>query len=158
MEPTSKVGSIWWAPSSLLMTLPWLLLALRVLMAGALILVIVLVARYLVLEARRAKTAASARRPLHLQARYNTLERAFVLNAETWIGRDPNCLICFSDSFISARHARIFWDDAPAAWCIEDAGSRNGTQVNAATVTRVMLSVGDVITTGNVTIVVSAST
>lgn len=136
------------------MPMPWLLLTLRVLMAAALIAVAALVVRYLVIEARQGEPAATLPPVLKISARFKTLERAFVLSAETWIGRDPNCLICFNDTYISARHAKIFWDDAHAQWRIEDAGSRNGTLVNDAQVTHAQLNSGDVISIGNITLIV----
>jgi hypothetical protein len=74
--------------------------------------------------------------------------RTFELTRITWIGRDPNSLVYVDDARVSARHAQLVWDDAVAAWFIEDNASRNRTLVNGARVMRQQLVEGDVIEVG----------
>jgi len=62
------------------------------------------------------------------------------------IGRDPANAIPLADKQASSRHARIVRDGA--GWRIEDLGSRNGTFVNGAKVTSVLLKHGDEIRIG----------
>ena len=83
--------------------------------------------------------------------------RTYTLIDETWLGRDPNCLIRVNNTFASARHACVRWVDPPAnpsvemhaAWWIEDNASRNGTLVNGERVMRAMLKPDDVIRIGD---------
>jgi pSer/pThr/pTyr-binding forkhead associated (FHA) protein len=134
---------------------PWALLALRVVMAAALIAIVAIAARYAwrdYLQQSRSRATASLRLDLALDRG----ARAYRVDAEAWIGRDPNCLICLPDTVISARHARLFW--SAGAWRIEDAGSRNGTRVNGQTLAQAAeLSAGDVIEIGSARLTVSAS-
>ena len=74
--------------------------------------------------------------------------RTFELTRNAWLGRDPNSLVYLEDARVSARHAQLVWDDAAAAWFIEDNASRNGTLVNGVRVARQQLVDGDVIEVG----------
>lgn len=134
---------------------PWVLLALRVVMAAALIALVALAFRYAWRELRMS-AQGRPRQPLRLDLALDHGERAYHVDAEAWIGRDPNCLICLSDAVVSARHARVFWSEG--VWRIEDAGSRNGTRVNgeAIAASRV-IAPGDQIDIGGARLRVSAS-
>jgi FHA domain len=101
-----------------------LLFALRALMALALLAFVALALRRLLIDRCAALPAAPP--PLLLRSEAG---RAYTINAEAWIGRDPNCQILLADEFVSTRHARLLWDVQSATWQIEDAGSRNGTLV-----------------------------
>jgi pSer/pThr/pTyr-binding forkhead associated (FHA) protein len=76
--------------------------------------------------------------------------RQYTLNAVTWIGRDPNCLVRADDEFTSARHAQLIWREDEGTWWIEDNASRNGTFVNGERVMRAVLKDGDEIRVGKV--------
>jgi pSer/pThr/pTyr-binding forkhead associated (FHA) protein len=67
---------------------------------------------------------------------------AFVLDAETTIGRAQGCRISIDDTHVSKVHARVF--DHEGRWYVEDLGSTNGTLVNEVMVGRAeMLEPGD---------------
>jgi hypothetical protein len=51
---------------------------------------------------------------------------------------------------VSAVHARVYWDDDVDSWCLEDLGSRNGTQVDGdGPVSVAALRIGSIIQMGN---------
>jgi pSer/pThr/pTyr-binding forkhead associated (FHA) protein len=135
--------------------LPWVLLALRVVMAAALIAIVAISACYAWREYReQPRSHAAAALTLDLALDHGA--RAYRIDGEAWIGRDPNCLVCLTDSVVSARHARLFWFDG--AWCIEDVGSRNGTRVNGQVLAKpTALAAGDLIEIGAAQLTVSAS-
>ena len=62
------------------------------------------------------------------------------------IGRDQSCAIPLDDHEASRHHASISKQDGQ--WRIEDAGSRNGTMLNAHPIDRSTLEVGDLIRIG----------
>ena len=67
------------------------------------------------------------------------------------VGRDPNCEVALSDSFVSSRHARI--ERRKGLLALADLGSTNGTRVNAMTVPKaVALKYGDRIQVGRTTL------
>ena len=66
-------------------------------------------------------------------------EHAALFTDELYLGRGADCRVRFYDPLISRQHARIFQEDG--AWHIEDLGSRNGTTVDGAAVTRAPLGV-----------------
>ena len=127
----------------------WLLFGLRLMMAAALIGFVAVAARHAWRD-RQQLAAESPLTPLTI-VRLDTPDRRYAIaSGQAWIGRDPNCLIHLDDEFVSLRHARIFWDAAERTWMIEDAGSRNGSALNGARVTRMRLRPGDLIKTGGV--------
>src|SRR5450432_1276419 len=66
------------------------------------------------------------------------------------IGRALDCDICIHDILLSRHHCRIEpFDDR---WIISDLASRNGTRVGAETISRHMLSDGEVIRAGKIQI------
>lgn len=66
------------------------------------------------------------------------------------IGRNPTeGLVLGSDSLVSRQHARLEY--AGGQWILTDVGSRNGTFVNGARVTRQALRPGDQIQIGQCT-------
>lgn len=134
----------------------YLLLGLRVLMVIALYAFLGVVLFYLVREHRTANEAAlvaatltEIRDPNPQAGAMLRMPRTYKLSAESWIGRDPNCLIRINDSFASAQHARIVWVNELRAWRIEDNNSRNGTLVNSERVKRATLKPNDVIRIGD---------
>ncbi len=71
------------------------------------------------------------------------------------LGRGSQTRIRLDCTSVSRRHAAlVLGDDGQSAW-IEDLGSSNGTRVNGAAVERTRLSDGDVITLGQLSLVVS---
>jgi pSer/pThr/pTyr-binding forkhead associated (FHA) protein len=136
--------------------LPWLLLALRVVMAVTLLALVVVCARYAWRDATGTRTAAIP--TLLISAFFAHGERSYRVSSEAWIGRDPNCLICLNDGLVSARHARLFFE--AGRWHIADDESRNGTRLNDAPLgaaAAVALNDGDQITIGAIRMRVSAS-
>lgn len=75
-----------------------------------------------------------------------------VAATDALVGRDPACAIFVEGEqakTVSGRHARFFLEDT--RWCVEDAGSRNGTYVGTRKLepgSKHTLSVGDVIGLG----------
>src|SRR5437868_6677588 len=64
------------------------------------------------------------------------------------IGRTAECDVILYDPGVSRKHARIF--EEGNAYCVEDLGSSNGTQVNGESIQRVRLNDGDVLSLGPV--------
>lgn len=62
------------------------------------------------------------------------------------LGRDPKVAFCLNDPGVSWHHARF--DDRGDGWALVDLDSTNGTKVNGATCSEVMLQPGDKITVG----------
>ena len=74
-------------------------------------------------------------------------ERTLVLDPpETVMGRGPECQLQLTDYGISRQHAKVTKDGDDFV-CI-DLNSRNGTRVNGARITQVVLTDGDEITLG----------
>ena len=73
-------------------------------------------------------------------------ERVTLVNRVMVIGRDPACEFHLDDAGVSRRHAQI--RPVAGGYVIEDLGSKNGTQVNGATLAVVRLRDGDVIVCG----------
>lgn len=46
------------------------------------------------------------------------------------LGRAPDNAIILDDEFVSAHHARVFYDPSSGNWAVEDMNSTNGTVVN----------------------------
>ena len=109
-------------------------------------------------EKRRAFSRNAARRAAAMKPEasfYPALideagDKAYVITTESCLfGRDPGCDARLRYQAVSARHARVF--SQGGAWYIEDAGSSNGTTVNAKPVSgRRRLRDGDVIGLGGV--------
>lgn len=78
--------------------------------------------------------------------------RRYQVHSEALIGRDPACSIWIPDEGISRRHARV--KRHRDGFCIEDAGSRNGTTVNGEEIEAQQLAVGDKISLGQETLLV----
>ena len=78
--------------------------------------------------------------------------RHLLKNQVTTIGRAPSCDIQINAAHISRMHARILSDDSSLV--IEDAGSKNGLQVNDHDAERCVLKLGDVVKLGPVSFVV----
>jgi hypothetical protein len=65
------------------------------------------------------------------------------------IGRSNENDIVLSDTFVSAEHAKLYWNGR--GWVVEDLGSTNGTRVNGKPVRRaVPVKVGDTVEFGRV--------
>jgi len=77
-------------------------------------------------------------------------ERVFHLQSRLTIGRAPESDIHLPDPSVSRQHALAYLKDEKAI--LEDMGSRNGTYVNEERVKKVILSYGDVVRVGNVTV------
>jgi pSer/pThr/pTyr-binding forkhead associated (FHA) protein len=60
---------------------------------------------------------------------------AYLINREATIGRLDENQIALPSSYISGRHARIYFDDAEGHYFLEDLHSSNGTQLDGAPVT-----------------------
>jgi serine/threonine-protein kinase len=61
-------------------------------------------------------------------------------------GRDSGCPIHIPDGRVSRQHFTI--SEGKEGWCVEDAGSRNGTYVNGRRIARQTLRGGDLIRVG----------
>ena len=65
------------------------------------------------------------------------------------VGRDPAAELYLEDKTISARHARLYYEDTQ--WWVEDLGSTNGTLLNQERVAEpVVLASGDRLQFGQV--------
>jgi hypothetical protein len=65
------------------------------------------------------------------------------------IGRSNENDIVLSDTFVSAEHAKLYWNGR--GWVVEDLGSTNGTRVNGKPVRRAMpVKIGDTVEFGRV--------
>jgi pSer/pThr/pTyr-binding forkhead associated (FHA) protein len=126
----------------------WLLFALRVLMAAALVAFLVIALRAALQRTSRTLS------PLRLTIQHGAREQQLNLVSETLIGRDPNCVVHIDDAFVSARHARVFWQDG---WRIADLASHNGTFLNDVRLTEAALTSGDVIRVGGAMITFTVS-
>jgi pSer/pThr/pTyr-binding forkhead associated (FHA) protein len=62
------------------------------------------------------------------------------------IGRQPDCLLRIDNPIVSGHHARIFWENDH--YVLEDNESFNGTYINNRSVSKAVLSDGDVIVIG----------
>jgi len=79
------------------------------------------------------------------------LGKLYHLKRLTTLGRAPTSTIILPDGFASLDHARIVLRGD--RWWLEDRDSRNGTLVNHIPVKEpIVLSTGDVITVGSVTL------
>jgi len=79
------------------------------------------------------------------------LGQSYLLKRLTTLGRAPTSTIILPDGFASLDHARIILRGD--RWWLEDSDSRNGTLVNHIPVKEpIVLSTGDVITVGSVTL------
>lgn len=77
--------------------------------------------------------------------------QVYRLKHTTTLGRAPTSTIMLPDGFASLDHAQISLRDS--RWWLEDRDSRNGTLVNHIPVKEpIVLSSGDVITIGSVTL------
>ncbi len=54
----------------------------------------------------------------------------FEFERETTIGKKKENAIVLDQPVVSGRHARIFFDETQGCYCLEDAGSRNGTKLD----------------------------
>jgi len=78
-------------------------------------------------------------------------DRSFTLSPHAYtIGRARQNDICLPEPSVSKYHARLVYEDGRFA--IEDQGSLHGIYVNAAKVQRALLSSGDVVQLGNLTL------
>ncbi|MEE2674255.1 MAG: FHA domain-containing protein [Myxococcota bacterium] len=68
---------------------------------------------------------------------------------ETLIGRNPTTDITLLDEGISREHTIILYDEAEAAYTIEDLQSTNGTKLNGKRLRSANLSDGDEIQIGH---------
>ena len=68
------------------------------------------------------------------------------LEGPVQIGRSPDCEVAVRDILLSRHHCRI--EPANGGWVITDLGSKNGTRIGGADVTRETLNDGDVIRMG----------
>jgi pSer/pThr/pTyr-binding forkhead associated (FHA) protein len=94
-------------------------------------------------------------KPVYLQLDPDTNSSARkYTDAEILIGRDPACNFTITDSAISAKHARLFYQQNQ--WWVEDLSSTNGTFLNLEPLeTPVILVDGDQIKIGNHDILIS---
>jgi Nif-specific regulatory protein len=75
-------------------------------------------------------------------------ESIFVLpEKEVSVGRDPANLLCINDPSVSRRHCSLSYSGGRVA--IRDLDSRNGTQVNGASVKEQLLKHGDEVSIGD---------
>jgi pSer/pThr/pTyr-binding forkhead associated (FHA) protein len=78
---------------------------------------------------------------------YDTLVREVALSGGVvTIGRQPDNLLRIDNPIVSGHHARIFWENSQ--YVLEDHESFNGTYLNDRSVSKAVLSDGDVIVIG----------
>jgi pSer/pThr/pTyr-binding forkhead associated (FHA) protein len=77
-------------------------------------------------------------------------ERAYHLESRLTIGRAPESDIHLPDPSVSRRHASVYVEDGKAV--LEDLGSSNGTYLNEMRVDKALLSSGDTLRLGKVTV------
>ena len=77
-------------------------------------------------------------------------EQVYHLHSRLVIGRAPESDIHLPDPSVSRQHVLIYMEDEKAI--LEDLGSRNGTYVNEEQVRKAVLTNGDVVRIGNVTV------
>jgi len=77
-------------------------------------------------------------------------ERAYHLENRLTIGRAPESDIHLPDPSVSRRHASVYVEDGKAV--LEDLGSSNGTYLNEMRVDKALLSSGDTLRLGKVTV------
>jgi pSer/pThr/pTyr-binding forkhead associated (FHA) protein len=131
------------------MSLPVLLLILR--LAGALILLafLAVIAWLIYLDIRATARAAAAREEPHglLRLLDGDGSHIFPLAPVTSIGRAPGNSIVLDDDYVSNEHALLMLRGRQ--WWIEDLNSRNGTLLNGERVeAATIISPGDVLTIG----------
>lgn len=128
------------------------LLALRLLIVGAIYLLLlwVAIAAMRGVGAPRARaTSAQPRRLLVVAAPASGPEPglAIALRSNTTIGRSSECVVVVPDPVVSSKHAAI--TSRGDRWWVEDLGSTNGTQVNDQYVSApVAVGIGDEIQVG----------
>jgi predicted component of type VI protein secretion system len=76
----------------------------------------------------------------------NVLREVALSGGVVTIGRQPDNLLRIDNPIVSGHHARIFWENNH--YVLEDNESFNGTYVNNRSVSRAVLSDGDVIVIG----------
>ena len=76
----------------------------------------------------------------------NVLREVALIGGVVTIGRQPDNLLRIDNPIVSGHHARIFWENNH--YVIEDNESFNGTYLNNRSVSRAVLSDGDVIVIG----------
>ncbi|MBW2453849.1 MAG: FHA domain-containing protein, partial [Deltaproteobacteria bacterium] len=77
--------------------------------------------------------------------------REFTVAGEGSLGRSSNAAVGLTDADVSRRHARVYTDAESRHW-VEDLGSRNGTFVNGARISRIRLEYGDKLRLGRWTV------
>jgi pSer/pThr/pTyr-binding forkhead associated (FHA) protein len=77
-------------------------------------------------------------------------ERVYHLQSHLTIGRAPESDIHLPDSSVSKRHALVYVEDGKAI--LEDLGSSNGTYLNEIRVDKALLSSGDTLRLGKVSV------
>ena len=96
-----------------------------------------------------------AQEPLHWQDKTaklslkfsdNVLQEVVLNGGVVTIGRQPDCLLRIDNPIVSGHHARIFWENNH--YVLEDNESFNGTYLNHRSISRAVLSDGDVIVIG----------
>src|SRR5580693_6352605 len=83
---------------------------------------------------------------LSLKFNDNVLREVALSGGVVTIGRQPDNLLRIDNPIVSGHHARIFWENDQ--YVLEDNDSFNGTYLNKRSVSRAMLSDGDVIVIG----------
>jgi pSer/pThr/pTyr-binding forkhead associated (FHA) protein len=131
------------------MTLPVLLLVLR--LAGALVLLafLAVIAWLIYLDIRNTARTAAAKEEPHglLRLLDGDASRVFPLAAVTSIGRAPGNSIVLEDDYVSNEHALLMLRGRQ--WWVEDLNSRNGTLLNGEPVAAAtIIAPGDVLTIG----------
>lgn len=138
------------------MTLDWVLFALRMISAAALLAILMILFYYLWRDMRSTTYRAEISRRIYGQllaliqfdTTYAPTGEVYPLRAVTTLGRAPTSSVVLKDAFASTEHASITLREG--RWWLEDRNSRNGTILNGEPLKgSVIVTDGDIITIGN---------
>ena len=141
------------------MTLPFLLLALRVISALLLLLFMVIIAWIAYQDMQYSAEIAAGRNKTvgHLRVvssgkNEQLVNMIYPLQSVTRIGRAVDSTIVIDDDYVSNEHLLVEWREG--WWWLTDLESRNGTLLNAQPLIKpTIISAGDLITVGSMQLV-----
>jgi hypothetical protein len=139
-----------------IVSLDWVLFALRILSAAVLIAILAVMFFFMWRDMRGTMQRNETTRRIYgrmigmiqFDDSYTPTGEVYPLRAMTTLGRAPTSSVVLKDAFASSEHASITLRDG--RWWLEDRNSRNGTILNGDPLTSpVIITDGDIITIGN---------